>query len=971
MSLRARILLLVLLATLTPAMVLGVYFFNERERDIEEARQGLAALAKSVIENLDDKVKGTVQLLHGLSRAPDIDTTNKTACSDFLASVLARYPQYTGLLTITPNGDLHCDSLRSGRTLNLSGREYFKQARASLQPAFDVVIGGLTGIAVLQVAYPVPDRRGKFKYLLLASLNLSEYAQSFATASPYPSTRVLIWDRKGILMVHKPGSVGANLVGQDLSASPLYRFVASAETGLAPTLPGVDGVRMVWARAQMPAPRGGGARILLGIPHDLLVAKANRDFRNALALVMGVSLLAFIVAWYFAETGIRRHVRSIANVARHIETGDLTERSGPPYPRGELGELMAVVDRTAGAVQVQQAEIASKGRDLQKLNRTLRVLSGISTLIVRVRDREELFQEACRIAVAGGGFRMALVGILDRNSMQVVPVASQGKNEALLSEIKSILSSPERAPKTMVAQVMREKNALVANDSLTDPKVVFSKHYAAAGVRSMAVLPLLVLDEAVGVIALYASEPDFFQAEEMRLLTELAGNIAFAIDHIEKGEKLNYLAYYDSLTGLANRSLFLERVAQFLRGAAGSNHKLALFLFDLERFKNINDSLGRPAGDALLRQVADWLSHKWGDANLFARIGSDHFAIVLPDVRPSGDLTRLVERTLASFLEHPFRLNGSVFRIAAKVGAALFPDDGADADTLFRNAEAALKNAKRSGERYLFYSHAMNDHTAEKLNLENQLRQALEKGEFVLYYQPQVNLVSGKMSNAEALIRWNDPRTGLVAPGRFIPILEETGLINEVGRWALRQAITDYLRWRDAGLAAVPVSVNVSPLQLRHRNFISEIEQAVSIDPRAAKGLELELTESLIMADVNLSIHSLKAIRALGITIAIDDFGTGFSSLSYLSKLPVDTLKIDRSFVVDMTTGPQGLALVSTIINLGHSLKLKVVAEGVETEEQARLLRLLGCDEMQGFLFSEALACNIFEAKFLVSPLNG
>jgi EAL domain-containing protein (putative c-di-GMP-specific phosphodiesterase class I) len=248
------------------------------------------------------------------------------------------------------------------------------------------------------------------------------------------------------------------------------------------------------------------------------------------------------------------------------------------------------------------------------------------------------------------------------------------------------------------------------------------------------------------------------------------------------------------------------------------------------------------------------------------------------------------------------------------------------------------------------------------------LRQALDKEEFVLHYQPKVNLASGKLTSAEALIRWNDPRTGLVPPFRFIPILEETGLIHEVGRWALRKAIEDYLRWHAAGLAGARIAVNVSPLQLRSRGFIAEIEQAIGINPHAAAGLELEITESLIMEDVKHSIATLKAIRAMGVTIAIDDFGTGFSSLSYLARLPVDSLKIDRSFVIGMTVGPQGLALVSTIINLAHSLKLKVVAEGVETQEQSRLLRLLDCDEMQGYLFSKPLPVEIFETRYLAQP---
>jgi EAL domain-containing protein (putative c-di-GMP-specific phosphodiesterase class I) len=236
----------------------------------------------------------------------------------------------------------------------------------------------------------------------------------------------------------------------------------------------------------------------------------------------------------------------------------------------------------------------------------------------------------------------------------------------------------------------------------------------------------------------------------------------------------------------------------------------------------------------------------------------------------------------------------------------------------------------------------------------------------VLHYQPKINLATGNLTGAEALIRWNDPRTGLVPPGRFIPILEETGLIYDVGQWALRQAVEDYLRWRRTGLAAVRVAVNVSAMQLRKRGFVDEIRQAIGIDSHAAAGLELEITESMIMEDTKGTIASLQAIRALGVRIAIDDFGTGFSSLSYLSKLPVDSLKIDRSFVIDLTTGPEGLALVSTIINLAHSLNLNVVAEGVETTQQSHLLRLLRCDEVQGYFYGRPVASEIFEGQYLM-----
>ena len=600
---------------------------------------------------------------------------------------------------------------------------------------------------------------------------------------------------------------------------------------------------------------------------------------------------------------------------------------------------------------------------IRRLNRVHAVLSGINALIVRVGDRNELFSEACRIAVEEGEFRAALIALVDATSKAIVPVASAGVDVELVAAVKSQMSGHDSASGTMIARAIGEKKAAISNASPSGSSAIGGGEHGISGVGSVAVLPLIVGDEAVGILALYAEETGFFDEKELKLLTELSGDVAFAIDHLDKQERLNYLAYYDVLTGLANRSLFLERVAQHMRSAVSGGHKLAMFLIDLERFKNINDSLGQSAGDALLRHVAEWMTRNLGDANLLARVGADHFAVVLPEVVQDGDVARFLEKMMEGFLAHPFHLDNAVFRVAAKVGVALFPDDGANADTLYKHTEAALKKAKAGGDRYLFYTRKMTQMMAGRLTLENQLRQALDRQEFVLHYQPKVNLRNGRLTSAEALIRWNDPQSGLVLPGMFIPILEETGLIHEVGRWALRQAVADYQRWRAAGLDAVRIAVNVSPLQLRNRDFIQEIRQTIGSD--AAAGLELEITESMIMEDTKHSVATLQATRALGVTIAIDDFGTGFSSLSYLSKLPVDTLKIDRSFVIDMAITQEGLALVSTIITLAHSLKLKVVAEGVETEEQSRLLRLLGCDEMQGNLFSQPVPREIFETKFL------
>ncbi|HEV8256768.1 MAG TPA: PAS domain S-box protein, partial [Casimicrobiaceae bacterium] len=520
---------------------------------------------------------------------------------------------------------------------------------------------------------------------------------------------------------------------------------------------------------------------------------------------------------------------------------------------------------------------------IKRLNRVYAVLSEINSLIVRVRDRDELFREACRVAVQSGQFLLAWVAVADPRDQVLKAVAWAGDERGFVQLTRPTVDAKGQGKAGLGAQAMESLNPAICNDIEAEGGAMrYPKEALERGYRSAAAFPLMADGTAIGALVLYAAEAGFFDDEEIRLLQELGGNISFGIDHIDKQERLDYLAYYDALTGLANRSLFLERLAQHMRSAASAGHKLALFMIDLERFKSINDSLGRATGDMLLRQVAEWLTRNMGDANLLARVGADHFAVVMPEVKQGGNLVRLVERTIEAFFDHPFRLNDSVFRVAFKVGGALFPDDGADADTLFKHAEAALKKAKAGGDRYLFYTQKMTEAVAGKLTLENQLRQALDKEEFVLHYQPKVSFASSKLTGAEALIRWNDPHTGLVPPGRFIPVLEETGLIHEVGRWALRKAIEDYLRWRAAGLPAVRIAVNVSPLQLRQRGFIAEIEQAIGIDARAAAGLELEITETLIMEDVKHSIASLEAIRAMGVTIAIDDFGTGFSSLSYL-----------------------------------------------------------------------------------------
>jgi len=484
----------------------------------------------------------------------------------------------------------------------------------------------------------------------------------------------------------------------------------------------------------------------------------------------------------------------------------------------------------------------------------------------------------------------------------------------------------------------------------------FSKSLYAHGYMSAVTLPLISAGRPVGCIVLATEEPDFFDADEMRLLAEFAGDIAFALDYINKAEQLNYLAYYDVLTGFPNRTLFLDRLAQRLNAnGVISPPQIAVIVVDPERFATFNNTLGRSASDQLLRAVALRFAESVGSPNVVGRIGSDQFAAAITITGGSADTPKLLEELWRKWLGSAFGSAEHPVRISAKAGIALFPGDGDDAETLLRNAETALRTAKTSSRPYAAYTSKLSEELLARLAIEKNLRKAIDREEFLLHYQPKVDLETRDVLGLEALIRWNSPELGLLPPAKFITILEETGLIAEVGAWALRQASVDRSRWQEKRLKAPRIAVNVSTVQVRADDFvrtITNIARLGGLDP----GLDIEVTESLLIDDVSDNLAKLNAIRELGFRISLDDFGTGYSSLSYLAKLPVNQLKIDRTFVSTMLDDPSAMTLVSTIISLARALKLETVAEGVELEEQAKILRLLQCDQMQGYLICKPIA---------------
>lgn len=426
--------------------------------------------------------------------------------------------------------------------------------------------------------------------------------------------------------------------------------------------------------------------------------------------------------------------------------------------------------------------------------------------------------------------------------------------------------------------------------------------------------------------------------------------------------QLAHMAHHDALTGLPNRLLFKDRLDLALAQAHRSKERLAVMFVDLDRFKTINDTLGHATGDQLLKMAAERLQCCVREGDTVARFGGDEFAVILPNLAQSQDAA-VVAHKICDVLQQHFKLEKHEVVATASIGIALFPDDDATADGLVKNADTAMYRAKKQGRNtYEFYTPDMNARAFEQLAMENSLRRALERGEMMLHYQPRVSLKSGRITGAEALLRWRNPELGMVSPGQFIPIAEESGIIVPIGEWVLRTACAQNKAWQDAGYPPINIAVNLSVRQFRDSRLIEAVSGALQESGLDARHLELELTESVLMENAQAPVVILRHFKQMGIRIAIDDFGTGFSSLSYLKHFPLDQLKVDQSFVRDISSDPNDAAIVTAIIAMARSLKLEVVAEGVETPEQLAFLRSNRCDEMQGYYFSRPVPPEEFAA---------
>jgi diguanylate cyclase (GGDEF)-like protein len=540
----------------------------------------------------------------------------------------------------------------------------------------------------------------------------------------------------------------------------------------------------------------------------------------------------------------------------------------------------------------------------------------------------------------------------------VAQAGFEGGLEALADALGTFTWADTEQGRGLAGTTIRTATPYIAQNVLVDPNLSpWRKHAIQFGYASAAAFPLSVDGKAIGALSIYSNEPDAFDAEELELLTEAAQDLAFGVATLRTREEyeqaLKRLAYFDSLTGLPNHAHFEQSLRRSLLEAGRAGQSLALLMIDLTRLREINDALGFQQGDELLREVSLRICHVLKREDLVARMRGDGFAVLL-SASDSANAADVALQILDS-LGRPFAINGLRLDINATVGISLFPQHGAEATHLIRHADVAMHQAKKSGKAYVIYNAERDEDSPRRLAMAGELRSAIEKNEFVLHYQPKVDTSDDRVCGVEALVRWEHPQQGMIPPDEFISLAEQTGLIKPLTEWVMETALRQSIAWRKAGLV-VPIAVNLSARNLRDAELVDKLEQMLSASGAEGNWLELEITEGAVMEDPESALVILKRLSDIGISLFIDDFGTGYSSLSYLKKLPVDAVKIDKSFVIDMLMNTDSAAIVRSTIGLAHDLGLKVVAEGVENRAVWDRLIDLDCDVVQGYHISRPLS---------------
>jgi diguanylate cyclase len=952
-SLRIRLTALVLLAVI-PAATLVTYSAIERQqRAAYDAQQAALTIARLAAFEQTLVISGVRHLLSNVAHFPSVRTRESAHCGKVLADLLKPQPFYANIGAADADGNVWCSGHPFTTRVSIADRTYFRRALATGDFAVgEYQVGRITGKPSINFAYPVRDDRNHISGVVYTALDVS-WLNQFVARAPLPAGAVMtVIDTRGTVLARSPDP--ENWVGNALPDPAQLGAILHADPDHAASFSGMDGIPRILASVPLILGARGGAFVSIAVPEAIAFAEARRILVRDLAVLAAMAALVLAIAWFGGDVFVLRRVRALSTAAARLGSGDLAARTNLPHSDGELGQLASQFDAMADALQLREQNLHTASHEIQCTNRALKVLSAGNQALLRADNEETLLADICRVAVAIGGYRLAWVGFAETDDEKTVRSAAiAGADGGYVASLDLRWSDTDRG-RGPVGTALRTGRRVVVRDIGTDPSFALWRTAARAhGFASMVAFPFRIDNVVGGTLAIYSDEPDAFDETELGLLDEMSQDLAYGITmlrararHRAAEEKIERLAYYDNLTGLPNYPHLIERVREAMDQARRERQSFALLAVNLDRFKEINDALGFEQGDALLSQIAPRLRQTLGDGAFIARIHGDAFGILVAGA--SAELAEDAARNVQAAMRTPFVLNGVPLDAPVTVGIVLFPGHGDRPEQLIRRADIAMRHARQHGLTQMFYAAGWEQQNPRHLALAGELRQAIDNGWLELHYQPKVDLRETRVCGVEALARWQHPQLGNVAPDEFIRIAEHTGLIRPLTDWILEAAMQQSHAWKLQGIH-LPVAVNLSVRNLHDPALLDKVRGLMAAWDIGTGQLEFEITESAIMEDPEHVFQVLAFLHELGIGLFIDDFGTGYSSLSYLKNLPVDALKIDKSFTRDMLDDKGSALIVSSTIELAHNLNLKVVAEGVESQAMYDHLRTMGCDAAQGY----------------------
>jgi len=957
---RFRAVLLAGLAVL-PMLVFVVFLSHQQRADeLQRMSQRAQALAGLVAGEQAQVLSQSRQLMTGLAMSSHSLTTGLLGpqCIRHLQQLLDAYDIYYQVVVADPQGNVRCAAQPLRKPVNIADRGYFQQAVAtqkfSLSP---VIVGRDSGRYMVAAAQALLDARGGVAGVLVAALDLRWVGEFLSHAELPKDTLVSIVDSSGTILARFPGT--GSYAGKTIpDLEQFRRVVAGGHDGLFESQ-GLDSLERFIAYSRIPGLPGAPIYMRVGIPMWVVDEAGARRLRESVLVLAGLISLTLLIAYFGAERLVSGPLRQLTDAAGRLGKGDLAARTGVKHAASEVGQLAQKLD-----------ELAEHG---ERVSRAMLTLSAGNRTLLRETEEDALLQSMCRVAVEVGHYPLAFAAYArDDQAKTVQVIAHTGADDGLLGRLNMTWADNARGQGS-VARAIRSGATAFVRDIASDPNAApWRDEILPRGLRAVISLPLRVDGATIGTFTLFARELNAFDEQEVNLLEEMAADLSFGIATIRERARgtaaearAEHAKTHDALTGLPNRTSFLRRLSGALVEAARDGETLAVLVVHLPRMQEVYDGLGHDPGNHILCEVAQRVRRVVAEENDLAQLPTDDVGVLLP--RSGSGAAEALARRLNAALRSPVDVGQAQIEVQATIGISFFPEHGDAPDLLLRRAKLTARDAAQKELPYFVYAGVTERENPARLALAGELRGAIEQRHLLLHYQGKVELASGRACGAEALVRWQHPSKGMIPPMQFISIAEQTGLITPMTNFVIESVVRQLQSWAKDG-HPVPTAVNLSARNLHDPGLVGRVEGLLSAWGLSPGLLEFEITESALVDDPGHAHKVLLALRDLGCKLYIDDFGTGYSSLSYLVSLPVHALKIDRSFVVQMSKNRQARSVVESVISMAHGLGLRVVAEGVETESDASILRDLGCDEAQGYFFSKPVAAEGFEARLGLRP---